>query len=147
MVRERGPVCALGRCADVRPLQSPHRGCRYRVDDCLPPRDTSQHQDSTGTTPSSTPPPSQPPPPPQTRGTQSHSAPTPLKRPMLTPEGGPGPAIVSRNRKIQIENRDTWVGERERGGPFMRKGDSPIPIRLRRCHAAAGMYVCTLLFL
>ena len=38
-------------------------------DDCLPPRDTSPHQDSTGTAPSGTPPPAQPPPPPQTRGT------------------------------------------------------------------------------
>jgi len=49
---------------------------------CLPPRDTSPHQNSTGTAPSGTPPPAQPPPPPQTRGTQSHSAPTALKRPM-----------------------------------------------------------------
>jgi len=32
-------------------------------------------------------------PPPQTWGTQSHSAPTPLKRPMLTPEGGPRPRV------------------------------------------------------
>ena len=43
--------------------------------------------------PSGTPPPAQPaqpPPPPQTRGTQSHSAPTSLKRPMLTPKGGHG---------------------------------------------------------
>ena len=52
-------------------------------DDCIPPRDTSPHQDSTGTAPSGTPLPAQPPPPPQTRETQSHSAPTPLKRPML----------------------------------------------------------------
>ena len=52
-------------------------------DDCIPPRDTSPHQDSTGTAPSGTPPPMQPPPPPQTRGTQSHSAPTPLKRPTV----------------------------------------------------------------
>ena len=49
------------------------------------PRDTSPDQDSTGTAPSGTPPTAQPPPPPQTRGTQSHSAPTPLKQPMLTP--------------------------------------------------------------
>jgi len=42
----------------------------------LPPRSTSPHQDSTGTAPGGTPPPAQPPPPPQTRGTQSHSAPT-----------------------------------------------------------------------
>ena len=41
-----------------------------------------------GPAPSGTPLPAQPPPPPQTRETQSHSAPTPLKRPMLTPEGG-----------------------------------------------------------
>ena len=33
------------------------------------------------------------PPPPQTRGTQSHSAPTPLKRPMLATEGGPKPRV------------------------------------------------------
>jgi len=33
-------------------------------DDCIPPRDTSPHQDSTGTAPSGTPPPAQPPPPP-----------------------------------------------------------------------------------
>ena len=36
-----------------------------------------------GPAPSGTPPPAQPPPPPQTRETQSHSAPTPLKRPMI----------------------------------------------------------------
>ena len=48
---------------------------------CIPPRDTSPHQDSAGTAPSGTPPPAPPPPPPQTQGTQSHSAPTPLKRP------------------------------------------------------------------
>jgi len=68
------------------------RGCKYKcVCDvqylliCIPPRDTSPHQDSAGTAPSGTPPPAQPPPPPQTRGTQSHSAPTPLKWPLLTP--------------------------------------------------------------
>jgi len=44
------------------------------------PRDTSPFQDSAGTAPSGTPPPAQPPPPPQTRGTQSHSAPTQPKR-------------------------------------------------------------------
>jgi len=33
------------------------------------------------------------PPSPQTRGTQSHSAPTPLKRPMLTPERGLRPRV------------------------------------------------------
>jgi len=51
--------------------------------------------------PSGTPPPSQPPPPPQTRReTQSHSAPTPLKRPMLTPEGeGPGPESALRQAR------------------------------------------------
>jgi len=48
----------------------------------IPPRDTSSHQDSAGTAPSGTPPPAQPPPPPpQTRGTQSHSPQTQLKRP------------------------------------------------------------------
>jgi len=46
-----------------------------------------------GPAPSGTPPPAQPPPPPQTRETQSHSAPTPLKRPMLTPEGRPRPRV------------------------------------------------------
>ena len=67
----------------------------YRVDDddCIPPRDTSPHQDSTSTAPSGTPPPAQPPPPPLTWETQSHSAPTPLKRPMLTPKGGPRPRV------------------------------------------------------
>jgi len=34
---------------------------------CIPPGDTSLHQDSAGTTPSGTPPPAQLPPPPQTR--------------------------------------------------------------------------------
>jgi len=63
------------------------------LDDCIPPRGTSPHQDSTGTVPSGTPPPAQPPPPPQTWVTQSHSAPTPLKRTMLTPEGGPRPRV------------------------------------------------------
>ena len=62
-------------------------------DDCSPTRDTSPHKVSTGTAPSGTPPPAQPPPPPQTRGTQSHSASTPLKRLMLTPEGGPEPRV------------------------------------------------------
>jgi len=52
----------------------------YSDDDCIPPRDTFPHQDSTGTAPSGTSPPAQPPPPPQTRGTQSHSAPTQLKQ-------------------------------------------------------------------
>ena len=50
-----------------------------------------------GPAPSGAPPPAQPPPPLQTRETQSHSAPTrfptPLKRPMLTPEGGPRPRV------------------------------------------------------
>jgi len=55
------------------------------------PRETSRHQDSAGTAPSGTPPPAQQPLPPQTRGTQSHSAPTPLKRAMLTAEGWPVP--------------------------------------------------------
>jgi len=45
-----------------------------------------------GPAPSGTPPLAQPTPPPQTRETQSHSVPTPLKRPMLTPEGGPRPS-------------------------------------------------------
>jgi len=46
-----------------------------------------------GPAPSGTPPPAQPPPPPQTWETQYHSAPTPLKRPMPTPEGGPRPRV------------------------------------------------------
>jgi len=54
----------------------------------IPPRDNSLHQDSTITAPSGTPPPAQLPPPPQTWETPSHSAPTPLKRPLLTPERG-----------------------------------------------------------
>ena len=41
---------------------------------CLPPRDTSSHQDSASTATSGTQSPAQPPPPPQTRQTQSHSA-------------------------------------------------------------------------
>jgi len=65
----------------------------YDDADCIPPRDTFPHQDSTGTAPSGTLPPAQPPPLSQTRRTQSHSAPTPLKRPMLTPEGGPRPCM------------------------------------------------------
>jgi len=69
--------------------------CRVFVCATLPPRDTSPHQDSAGTAPGGTPPSAQPPPPPQTRGTQSQRAPTPLKRPMLTPKGGPGPKCFS----------------------------------------------------
>jgi len=71
-------------------------------DDCIPPRDTSPHQDSTGTAPSGTPPPAQPPPPPRTRGTQSHSAPTPLKRPMLTPELPPGTSRLGYGNDVGI---------------------------------------------
>jgi len=59
----------------------------------MPPRDTSPHQDSAGAAPSGTPPPAQLSPPLQTRGTQSHSALTPPKRPMLAPEGGPRPRV------------------------------------------------------
>jgi len=59
----------------------------------VPPRDTSPNQDSASTALSDTPPPAQPPPPSQTLETQSHSAPTPLKRPMLDPERGPGPRV------------------------------------------------------
>jgi len=80
-------------------------------DDCIPPRDTSPHQGSTGTAPSGTPPPVQPPPPPQTRRTQSHSAPTPLKRPMLTPEGEPRPSVSARvNPGITLLEIDTVGG-------------------------------------
>ena len=50
----------------------------------IPPWDTFPHQDSASTAPSGTSPPAQSPPPPQTRWTQSHSAPTPLKRPIPT---------------------------------------------------------------
>jgi len=63
---------------------------------CLPPRESPlphQDQDSSSTSHSGTPPPAQPRPPPQTRGTQSHSASTLLKRPMLTPNGGPRPRV------------------------------------------------------
>jgi len=69
-------------------------------DDCIPRRDTSPHQDSTGTAPSGTSPPAQPPPPSQTRKTQSHSAPTPLKRPMLTSEGRPRPRVSIKPRPV-----------------------------------------------
>jgi len=88
------------RCTWGLLMHAPSRPRRWLVrvnpdddDDCLPPRDTSPHQDSTDTAPGGTPPPAQPPPPPQTWETQSHSAPTPLKRPMLTPEGGPRPRV------------------------------------------------------
>ena len=50
-------------------------------------------QHSAGTAPSGTPPPAQPPPPPQTRRTQSHSAPTLVKRAMLAPEGSHRPEV------------------------------------------------------
>jgi len=46
---------------------------------CIPLRDTSPHRDSAGIAPSGTPPLAQPTPTPQTRGAQSHSAPTPLE--------------------------------------------------------------------
>ena len=73
-------VCgaAGGVCVQVRVTLSIY----LSIFNCLPPRDTSPHQDSTGTAPSGTPPPAQPPPPPQTWGTQSHSAPTLLERPI-----------------------------------------------------------------
>jgi len=61
-------------------LYVPHCNTTDSDDDYLPPRDTSPHQDNAGTTPGGTPPPAQPPPPPQTRRTQSHRAPTPIKR-------------------------------------------------------------------
>jgi len=58
--------------ANVRPLSasidffnfSETRACSLSIydDDCLLPRDTSPHQDSTGTAPSAKPPPAQPPP-------------------------------------------------------------------------------------
>jgi len=95
---------------------------------CLPPRDTSPHQDSAGTAPSGTPPPAQPPPPPQTRGTQSHRAPTPLKWSMLTPKGegrrerrrgvpswvpSPPPLLIARLRPFPAWER----GDSRRGVP------------------------------
>jgi len=51
-------------------------------------RDTSPHQDSTGTARSGTPPPAHPPSLPRTKGTQSRSASTSLKRPMSRGEPG-----------------------------------------------------------
>ena len=68
------------------------------------PRDISPHQDSAGTAPSGTSPPAQPPPPPQIQGTQAHSAPTLLKRPMLIPKRGPRP-------RVGIEGSE-WVAYR-----------------------------------
>ena len=71
-------------------LCSTYSTCRVMMV-CLPPRDASPHQDSAGTAPISTPPPS--PAAPATTDTgntvpQSHSASTPLKRPMLTLKRG-----------------------------------------------------------
>ena len=57
----------------------------------IPPRDTSLHQYSTSIAPSGTPLPAQSPPPPQTRGTQSHSAPTHSNGQCSLPQGGPDP--------------------------------------------------------
>ena len=79
-------------------------------DSCIPRRDTSPHQDSTGTAPSGTPPPAQPPAPPQTRETQFHSAPAPLKRPMLTPEGGPRPRSALRQPTNLSSTRRSFNG-------------------------------------
>ena len=56
-----------------------------------------------GPAPSGTPPPAQPPPPPQTRETQSHSAPNPLKRPILAPEGGPGTRGGTHRRRATFD--------------------------------------------
>ena len=76
--------------------------------------------DSSSTAPSGTPPPAQQPPPPQTRETESHSASTPLKQPMLTPEGGPRPpphahmknqdwlCSHSHERNAHVKNQD-WL--------------------------------------
>jgi len=89
--RTDGEIGDTGRCREARYRRASSR-CVLGGDDCLSPRGTSPHQDSTSTAPSGAPPPAQPPPPPQTRGTQSHSAPTPPKRPMLTPEGEPRPS-------------------------------------------------------
>jgi len=61
-----------------------------------------------GLAPSGTP----PPPPPQTRETQSHSAPTPLKRPVLTPGGGPRP---------RVKRLGTWTLVRPQKGADARK--------------------------
>jgi len=64
-----------------------------------------------GPAPSGTPPPAQPPPPPQTRETQSHSAPTPLKRPMLTPNPGPGSATLVRPQKAPSMPQDRHLND------------------------------------
>jgi len=62
----------------------------YNVnDDMLTPRETPPHTRTVrAQPPSGTPRLAQPPPPPQTWGTQSQSAPTPLKRPMRTLKRG-----------------------------------------------------------
>jgi len=73
----------------VKPVQKRNRSHTIMI---VYPRETPPHiRTEHGPAPSGTPPPAQPPPPPQTRRTQSHRAPTPLKRPMLAPEGGPRP--------------------------------------------------------
>jgi len=84
----------------------------------ISPTVTSPHQDSTSTAPSGTPPPAQPPTPPQTRGTQSHSAPTPLKRPISQVwetvsaggEGAPGGSWYKAAIRVEASaGNDGWV--------------------------------------
>ena len=58
-----------------------------RVGDMFPPERHLPTPEQRGLSPQRHTAPAQPSPPPQTRGTQSHSAPTPLKWPMLTPKG------------------------------------------------------------
>ena len=72
-----------------------------------------------GPAPSGTPPPAQPPPPPQTRETQSHSAPTLLKRPMLTPEGGPRPKGHHHHRVSALRGvPESYCGGTSKFAPF-----------------------------
>ena len=81
------------RIAQAQPPAAPrprHTGAAMRI--IVYPRETPPHT----RTARAQPPAAHrrlPPPPPQSRGTQSYSAPTPLKQPMLTPEGGPRPRV------------------------------------------------------
>ena len=83
--------------------------------DCIPPSDTSLHQDSTGTAPSATPPPAQPSPPSQTRETKSHSAPTPLKRPTKG-HNASGASVASNTAGDSRLTRNTIEGNTGGGG-------------------------------
>jgi len=72
----------------------------------IPPTNSSRQQESVGTDPSGASPPAQPLPPPQTRGTQSHSAPTTLERPMLTWSDS---ACLSRVASLECQNRYCYI--------------------------------------